>query len=113
MKIGSWSLRRDPRVYLFDVLEAANNIVGFTSGMDGQAYEANRLVAFAVERNFEIIGEALNQLSRVDPVLANQIPQLAKIVGFRNILIHGYAMVDQQRVWALTRTDLLGLRSII
>lgn len=42
---------------------------------------------------FEIIGEALNQLSKLDPALAARIPDLAEIAAFRNLLIHGYADV--------------------
>ena len=47
----------------------------------------------AVERQFEIVGEALNQLAKAAPDLAAQIPDLPRIVAFRNILIHGYAVV--------------------
>jgi len=53
----------------------------------------------AVERQFEIIGEALNNLSKVDQELAASIPDLRRIVAFRNILIHGYASVDDELVW--------------
>jgi uncharacterized protein with HEPN domain len=52
-----------------------------------------------VERQFEIVGEALNQLSKVDPDAAARVPDLARIVAFRNILIHGYAVVDNELVW--------------
>ncbi|WP_223839911.1 DUF86 domain-containing protein [Saccharopolyspora pogona] len=41
-----------------------------------------------VERQFEIVGEALNQLSKVDADLAAKVPDLPRIVAFRNILIH-------------------------
>ena len=43
----------------------------------------------AVERQFEIIGEAFTGLRRVDPSLAATIPDLPRIVAFRNVLIHG------------------------
>jgi hypothetical protein len=53
----------------------------------------------AVERQFEIIGEALDQLSAVDAELAAQLPDLGRIVAFRNIPIHGNATVDDALVW--------------
>ena len=53
----------------------------------------------AVERQFEIIGEALNQLAKTDPETSSQIPELPRIVAFRNILIHGYTTVDDALVW--------------
>ena len=100
-------------MYLFDAREAADAILEFTRGMDGKTYETNRLVSSAVERNFEIIGESLNQLAKIDPILAKRIPGLARIAAFRNFLIHGYSTVDHQRVWALTQTELLNLRKSV
>ena len=58
---------------------------------------------------FEIIGESLNRLSRADPATATLVSDLPRIVAFRNVLIHGYATIDDLLVWevATTRTDLL------
>ncbi len=70
-----------------------------------RATHKNALVRAAVERQFEIIGEALNQLSKVSPELARQVPNLREIIGFRNVLIHGYAAVDDARVWQITETS--------
>lgn len=86
-------MQRDPRAFLWDVRDAALAIQSFTSGMDVVAYAANEMAQAAVERKFEIIGEALNQLSKLDAALATRIPHLAQIVAFRNQLIHGYAAV--------------------
>jgi uncharacterized protein with HEPN domain len=107
------SLRRDPRAYLWDVREAANAIVEFTDGISEASYAASAITHSAVERKFEVIGEALNLLSKSDPVLASRIPELDKIVSFRNLLIHGYAVVEHGRVWAITRQELLSLRKTV
>jgi uncharacterized protein with HEPN domain len=64
------------------------------------------LLRSAVERQFEIVGEALNRLSKEDPTAAERIPDLPHIVAFRNILIHGYAMVDDRIVWEVVTTQL-------
>lgn len=67
----------------------------------------------AIERQFEIVGEALNQLSKVDAPLAGEIPELGRIVAFRNILIHGYATVDDALVWQVLAEKLPPLTSTL
>ena len=63
----------------------------------------------AVERKFEIIGEALNQLAKLDTTLAARIPDLPQIVAFRNQLIHGYATVKTETVWNVAQSALPAL----
>jgi uncharacterized protein with HEPN domain len=46
-----------------------------------------------------VIGEALGQLAKLDASLAAQVPRLGQIVAFRNVLIHGYAVVNHETVW--------------
>ena len=53
----------------------------------------------AVERDFEIIGEALNRIHNTDSELLEKISEHQRIIGFRNILIHGYDIVDEVIVW--------------
>lgn len=67
----------------------------------------------AVERQFEIVGEALAQLARVDAAMADRIPNLREIIAFRNILIHGYAVIDRARVWRVIEEDLPRLRAAL
>jgi uncharacterized protein with HEPN domain len=103
-------MQRDPRAFLWDVQQAAEAITQFTAGLDVAGYRTNPLVRSAVERQFEIIGEALNRLSKETPDLANRVPNLGKIIGFRNVLIHGYAVIDDGRVWEIVTTLLPSLR---
>lgn len=102
-------MQRDARAYLWDVREAATAIQGFIAGIEFAAYADSPLLHSAVERKFEVIGEALNQLARHDPDLALRIPETAQIVAFRNLLIHGYAVVEHGRVWRVARESLPGL----
>jgi uncharacterized protein with HEPN domain len=102
-------MQRDPRAFLWDVRESTLAIESFTKGMDAAAYEANPMAQAAVERKFEIIGEALNQLSKLDAAMAARIPDLAQIVAFRKQLIHGYATVNVGTVWNITQTALPAL----
>jgi uncharacterized protein with HEPN domain len=102
-------MQRDPRAFLWDVRESALAIQGFIAGMDAEAYTASDLVQAGVERKFEIIGEALNQLAKLDAPLAARIPELPQIVAFRNQLIHGYATVRALTVWNVTQRSLPAL----
>jgi len=94
-------MERDARAYLWDVQQAVNSIQEFIRGMNATSYADSALVRSAVERQFEIIGEALNKLSKVSPDLARQVPNLREIIGLRNVLSHGYASIDHARVWQI------------
>ena len=61
-------MQRDARSYLWDVQQAAGAIIGFIAGLDVRTYAETEVVHSAVERKFEIIGEALSQLPKLDPV---------------------------------------------
>jgi uncharacterized protein with HEPN domain len=91
-------MQRDPRKYLWDAQRAVDRLRQFSDGKTFADYQADAMLRSAVERQFEIVGEALNQLSKEDETLAAQIPELPRIVAFRNILIHGYADVDDNLV---------------
>ena len=99
-------MQRDARAFLWDAMDAAQSIQNFVAGLDEVGYADSALVQSAVERKFEIIGEALNQLSKLDAPLAARIPELAQIVAFRNQLIHGYAVVKHGTVWVVIQDSL-------
>jgi uncharacterized protein with HEPN domain len=75
-------MQRDPRAFLWDVRESALAIQSFVAGMNVAAYADNAMAQAAVERKFEIIGEALNQLAKFDAATAARIPDLAQIIAF-------------------------------
>lgn len=85
----------------------------FTAGKSFADYEHDAMLCAAVERKFEIIGEALAQLARIDEPLAARISEYRRIIAFRNILIHGYAEVDDGLVWDVIETKLPVLRQEI
>jgi uncharacterized protein with HEPN domain len=100
-------MQRDAGALLWDARRAAELILDFVAGRTWQDYQSE--ARSAVERQFEIIGEALNRLSRIDPVTATKVPGLPRIVAFRNVLVYGYATIEDSLVWevATTRTDAL------
>ena len=106
-------MRRDPKAYLWDAREAIDAIAAFARGRTEEEFRQDVMFRSAVERQFEIVGEALSQLARRDQALANQIPDLPEIVGFRNILIHGYAIVDSAMVWRAIHESLPALREAV
>ena len=67
----------------------------------------------AVERQFEIIGEAVNRLSDLNSDLAQRISERRRIINFRNQLIHGYFVVDDRVVWDVIQTKVPVLASEI
>ena len=89
----------DIKKNLIDILQAAEEIQHFVQGMDFREYQNSTVTQRAVERDFEIIGEALNRISKTDTELLAKISEHHRIIGFRNILIHGYDIIDEAIVW--------------
>jgi uncharacterized protein with HEPN domain len=105
---------RDLRAYLFDIAEACRLVEAFTEGGSAQAYASDPMLRSAVERQLEIVGEALSQALRHHPVaLGDRIPEAPRIIAFRNQLAHGYAGVVDDIVWAIVERDVPKLRETV
>jgi len=88
------------RKLLLDLKISCEEIQTFSMGKDFLQFSEDRLLQLAIEREFEIIGEALSRLERVDPEnIGIKIPEFKKIIGFRNILAHGYDIIDEASLW--------------
>lgn len=98
------------RKRLFDAIQACLAIEQFTAGANFEEYLANAMMRSAVERQIEIIGEALNMALHADSSLAEVLPEAYKIVGMRNRIIHGYDSVDDMIVWDVVETKIGPLR---
>ena len=98
-------MRLEAKKYLYDMQQAAL-LTQFTAGKGFADYVGDAMLRAAVEREFEIIGEALGQLAKLDEELAAGISEHRAIVAFRNILIHGYTEVDDRLVWDVVETKL-------
>ncbi len=98
---------------LWDAHGAAERISRFTVNRSFDDYLADEMLRAAVERQFEIIGEAFAALRRIDAARAAGIPNLPRIVAFRNVLIHAYATVDPKLVWGVIESHLPELRAAL
>jgi len=99
--------------FLWDARRAAERILRFSAGRSIDDYLDDEMLRSAVERQFEIIGEAFSGLQRVDASIAARVPDLRQIIGFRNVLIHGYATVNDRTVWDVVQDDLPRLLTIL
>ena len=98
--------QREALKFLFDIQQACILIERFTAGKTLEEYSADPLLRSAVERQFSIIGEAMNQALRVEPEIEARITETRRIVAFRNRLIHGYASMADDVVWGIIETKL-------
>jgi uncharacterized protein with HEPN domain len=94
-------MQLESKKYLFDIKQAASLLADFTRGKAFADFQGDPLLRSAVERQFEIIGEALTRLAKLDPETASRISEHRRIIAFRNILIHGYAQIDERLVWGV------------
>ena len=96
----------DPQKYLYDIINCAEFLLNFTKGKTAEDYKNDRAFRSAVERELQIIGEAITQLDRTNPKVAEKISEHRNIIGFRNILVHGYDSLDPDTVWNVIETKL-------
>ena len=99
----------NPQKYLYDIIDCCEFLLDFTKGKTVEVYKNDRPFRSAVERELQIIGEAITRLDSVDPEIANKISDHRNIIGFRNILVHGYDSLDPDTVWNVIEVKLKGL----
>lgn len=97
--------------YLADIIDACDAIHDALDGVDLTTYVDTRLVRSSVEREFILIGEAVTAIGRTSPELLDGISHVRMIVGFRNVLTHDYAAVDDETVLGVAESDVPRLRA--
>lgn len=83
---------------LEQIKDSVSFVMAVTEGKALADYSDDRLLRQAVERNLEIVGEVVGRLRRDDPDIASRLSEHGRIVAFRNVLIHGYDLVDDALV---------------
>jgi uncharacterized protein with HEPN domain len=102
-------MQRSLCAYLQDVLDAAQAIHDFSDGLEMHSFGASDLFRSAVERKFEVIGEALRQASQFFPGSVDSVPDLKDAVNQRNRIAHGYFDIDPGVLWTTKENDLAPL----
>ena len=92
--------------HLHSIVEAGKALQSFVAGCTFEHYCSDEQLRSAVERKFEIMGEALNRIQRDESVLLQKIRDHRNIISFRNILVHGYDSIDDRIVWGVIENDL-------
>jgi len=92
--------------FLHDIEQACGLIEQFVSGRTVEDFQRDVQLRSAVERQFITIGEALQQLLRAQPDVANSISDSRRIINFRNVMVHGYAQIVPDTVWGVVEKDL-------
>jgi len=84
--------------YLFDIQESIDSIQKYLGDQrDFKVYLANKMLRRAVEREFEIIGEAMSRIEKLDSSI--EISAKRQIINMRNRVIHGYDKIDNEIIW--------------
>lgn len=99
-------MAHSPAKLLADIIAAGEAIESFTANRSRQQYGADLLLRSAVERQLEILGEAIRRLEILDITLVARISEYRRIIGLRNIIAHGYDGVDHDIVWQVVETKL-------
>jgi len=105
--------KRSPELFIQDMLEAIEKIEKYTESIeDLDEFKRNNMVADAVLRNLEIIGEAARNIPEEIRTKYNEIPW-NRVVGLRNIVIHGYFVVDLDVIWVIIKEQLPELKDVL
>ena len=99
-------MRRDPEKYLHDIADSCRFLVKFTEGRSLDNYRQDRGFRSAVERELQIIGEAVMMLKKLNPQLSDKISESNRVIHFRHVLVHGYDILDYDLVWNVIENKL-------
>ncbi len=97
--------KRDPRLYIEEILESIEKIKDYTKGMTLEVFSVDLKTVDAVVRNFEIIGEASRQLPDGVKEKYHEI-KWKDLIDFRNVVIHEYFGINKKIMWDIIINEL-------
>ena len=103
-------MKNEAKKRLRDIADSCAAAGRFAAGKNFSDYLADDMLRAAVERKLGIIGEAFAKLEEADPALTENFPELRKIIGMRNRIVHGYDNVDEELVWDVVQNRLPALQ---
>ena len=103
-------MRPESKKYLYDMLRACETLAQFLEGKQFADYDSDLLLRSAVERQLMIVGEAMSQATRTDEELAGQIQDAREIINLRNVIVHGYTVIENETIWGILQADVPKLR---
>jgi uncharacterized protein with HEPN domain len=106
-------MRHDPKKLYEDILRAIDETECFCRHKTIEDFRTDRALQLVIERELEIIGEAVARLQREYSDLAEQITDAYKIVGLRNVLAHGYDILEYEILWDVVENKLPVLKQEI
>jgi len=98
-------MQHESKKYLHDILRACEALLGFIEGKSFDDYDNDLLLRSAIERQLMIIGEALNQAVHEDQDISDSIEDVREIINLRNVIVHGYAVVENATIWGVVQED--------
>ncbi|MCY2954395.1 MAG: DUF86 domain-containing protein [Planctomycetota bacterium] len=98
-------MKLQSKKYLLDIARACRLITEFTARKSQADYGTDVYLRSAVERQFQIAGEALVRLLNTDPGSAARITDYRSIIDFRNIVVHGYDALRAETVWDIIQVN--------
>lgn len=101
--------------WLFDIRIAIEEIESFYENRERSfvKYQKDILLKRAIERELEIIGEAINRIISRDPSFVDKIKDAKSIIGLRNHVIHAYDNISDENIWAILINHLPRLKKEI
>lgn len=97
---------RNPQKYLYDIVNCSEFVLQLTKDKTVEDYKKDRVFRSALERELQIIGEAMLQLDHISPETVDKISEHRSIIGFRHVLVHGYDSLDPDTVWNVVETKI-------
>ena len=95
---------RNPQKYLYDIADCCKFILEITKDKTVEDYKNDRVFRSALERELQIVGEAMLQLDNINSEISERIAEHRNIIGFRHVLVHGYDNLDPDTVWNVIET---------